>query len=71
MSPLSDPSPVPLFASVTDAAALLGIPRTGLYRELNAGRFRAFKRGRRTLVDVRHAVEVLRASPAFDGRAGI
>jgi excisionase family DNA binding protein len=70
MPPLSVPTPIPLFASVSDAADLLGIPRSNLYRALAAGRFRAVKHGRRTLLDVRHAVGVLRASPAFDGRAG-
>ena len=43
-------TPSPLAYSIREAASTSGIGRTTIYNEIAAGRLRAVKRGRRTLI---------------------
>lgn len=53
----------PIFAQPAVAAAMLGLSRTRIYRLIADGVLRATKCGGKTLVDMQHAAEALRAMP--------
>jgi excisionase family DNA binding protein len=57
----------PLGFSITEACKVSGVGRTTIYEEIKAGRLRAVKRGRRTLIlahDLKHWLEALPAVKA-------
>lgn len=56
--------------SVDQAAAVASISRRQLYRHLAAGRLRAAKDGKRTVILRRELVRFLRSLPAYDSRRG-
>lgn len=62
----------PIAVTVSEAIALTGIGRTTLYREINAGRLKPRKSGRRTLFLVADLEAYVQALPlaANEGAGG-
>lgn len=54
---------LPQFMPIPEACRLLGLSRTELYRKLGTGTLRAKKIGRKTIVDIPHALEWLQSLP--------
>ena len=54
---MDNPTNLPRLLSVKEALQVLGMGRTNFYAKLNAGKFKAVKIGRRTLVS---EIEILR-----------
>lgn len=59
-----------LAVSIREAATRLGLSRTRLYQELAAGRIKAVKSGRRTLVLVESLKAYLARLSAYQTRGG-
>ncbi len=62
----------PLTYSIMEATKVTGVGRTCLYQEINQGRLRAVKRGRRTLIlaqDLQAWLASLPAATAAQARA--
>ena len=62
----------PLSYSISEATKVAGVGRTCLYQEINEGRLRAVKRGRRTLIlaqDLRAWLTSLPSATAPQARA--
>jgi excisionase family DNA binding protein len=55
----------PIAYSISEACAAARIGRTSLYQEIKAGRLRAIKRGRRTLILPADLHRWLETSPAI------
>jgi excisionase family DNA binding protein len=54
----------PAYTSVETASTLLGLSRRTIYQMLGRGELRARKAGKRTLVDIPHALRYLENLPA-------
>lgn len=59
----------PITYTIRGACEASGLPRTALYQELKAGRLRAFKRGKRTLVSHESLAALIAALPAYKAGA--
>jgi hypothetical protein len=60
--------PQPLGATVKHACDLLGMTRSRLYLELAAGNIRAWKHGKRTIIDMESARVFLASLPSASFR---
>jgi hypothetical protein len=56
---------LPAFAPIADTCRITGLGRSSLYEAMAAGHVRAVKNGKRTLVDIDHALHYVRNLPAF------
>ena len=56
------------YATIKDWKTISGMGNTTTYQWLAAGRLKAKKVGKRTLIDVEHGLEVLRKQPDADIR---
>ena len=63
------PQLAPLAASIEDACRILGIGKTKLYEEINAGRLRAVKTGAKTLLPVEQFPGWLQSLPPVEAKA--
>jgi len=59
----NDTPPLPLAVSIPEAIRLTGISRSSLYREIEAGRLRSCKAGKRRLIPTTALSEWLAALP--------
>jgi hypothetical protein len=59
----------PVGASIKHACGLLGMTRSRLYLELAAGNIRAWKHGKRTIIDMESARSFLASLPKASFRA--